>query len=95
MRRPHSQACAAWAAGTNRFELGAELVGAAERIRAETADQPRPWERVVRDDWLPRLAENLDPETLEGAGSRGRAAEFEEILDLAESVLRRAARDYS
>jgi predicted ATPase/DNA-binding SARP family transcriptional activator len=84
------EACAAWAAGAKRYELGAELLGAAERIRDETADRPRPWEAAVREEWLPRLAANLDPDTFEMARSRGRAADFEQVLDLAESALRRA-----
>ena len=69
-------------------------MGAAERIRAETADQPRPWERAVREDWLPLLAANLHPGSFEAARSRGKAATFEQVLELAESALRKAADQY-
>lgn len=40
----------AWAAMSGRFELGAEILGSANRIREQTGDKPRPWERVIPGD---------------------------------------------
>lgn len=81
---------AGWAAMTGRFELGAELLGAAERIREETADRPRPWEGIVQERWLPRIGEELDAEVFESAKSRGRSLNFEEALAFAQRALRPA-----
>jgi hypothetical protein len=86
------ETCAAWAAMTQRYELGAELLGAAQRLRDETGDRPRPWERLVREDWLPRIDASLDPATAIAAMERGRARCFEEALEFASSELRRQAR---
>ena len=83
------ETCAAWAAMTQRYELGAELLGAAQRLRDETGDRPRPWERLVREDWLPRIDASLDPGTAIVAMERGRARGFEEALEFASSELRR------
>ena len=81
--------CAAWAAMTERYELGAEFVGAAQRQRDETGDQPRPWERRVREEWLPRIDAALDPTTGSAARrARGRARVFEDALEFAASALR-------
>jgi hypothetical protein len=82
---------AAWAAMTQRFELGAELLGAAQRIRDETGDKPRPWERVVRETWLPKIRERLEPERFEEAFGRGRAMGFEEAVAHGERGLRSSA----
>jgi predicted ATPase/class 3 adenylate cyclase len=84
------ETCAAWAAMTARFELGAELLGAAERIRDETADRPRPWERAVRRDWLPRIEDALELRVLRDAKARGRRLEFLDALDFAALELRAA-----
>jgi hypothetical protein len=82
------ETCAAWAAMTQRYELGAELLGAAQRLREETGDRPRPWERRVREDWLPRIDTALDAHTLSIATKRGRTRGFEEALEFAASSLR-------
>jgi hypothetical protein len=85
------ETCAAWAAMTDRLELGAELLGAAERIREETADKPRPWERVVRGQWLPRIEARLERADLQRCKSLGRAFDFADALDLAARELRAGA----
>jgi predicted ATPase/class 3 adenylate cyclase len=85
------ETCAAWAAMTQRYELGAELLGAAQRLRDETGDRPRPWERRVREDWLPRIDAELDTATAIAAMERGRTLGFENALELASSELRRHA----
>jgi predicted ATPase/class 3 adenylate cyclase len=81
------ETCAAWAAMTQRYELGAELLGAAQRLREETGDRPRPWERRVREDWLPRINTALDADTVSTATKRGRARGFEDSLEFAASAL--------
>jgi predicted ATPase/class 3 adenylate cyclase len=85
------ETCAAWAAMVQRYELGAELLGAAQRLRDETGDRPRPWERRVREDWLPRIDASLDTATAIAAMERGRRRDFAEALEYASSELRRYA----
>jgi predicted ATPase/class 3 adenylate cyclase len=85
------ETCAAWAAMTRRFELGAELLGAAQRLRDETGDRPRPWERRVREDWLPLIDDALATAAAITAVDRGRTREFEDALDFASTELRRYA----
>jgi predicted ATPase/transcriptional regulator with XRE-family HTH domain len=82
------ETCASWAAMAGRFELGAELWGAADRIRTETADKPRPWERAVQERWLPLIAAKLASDTFDAAKQRGRAREVEEALNFAARALR-------
>jgi non-specific serine/threonine protein kinase len=74
---------AAWTVMVHRSELGAELVGAADRIREETGDQPRPWERRVREDYLPKLREVLGDEPYEEAYAKGARLSREEALTYA------------
>jgi predicted ATPase/DNA-binding XRE family transcriptional regulator len=82
------ETCAAWTAAAGRHELGAELVATAERIREETADKPRPNERIIWRDWLPLIAANTEAEAYSSARKRGRLLSFEQALDLAENSLR-------
>lgn len=79
---------AAFAAMTEQWELGAELLGAATRIRHETGDEPRPWERAVRTRWLPLITARLDPATYQAATERGGALSRLEALEFAEARLR-------
>jgi hypothetical protein len=79
---------AAFAGMTERLEFGAELLAAAARIRDETADKPRPWERAVRTRWLPLIPAPLDPTTRAAATERGSALGFLEALEFAETRLR-------
>jgi hypothetical protein len=85
------ETCAAFAAMTDRLELGAELLGAAARIRHETADKPRPWERAVRTRWLPLIPARLDPTVFAVATERGGALGRTQALEFAESRLRACA----
>jgi predicted ATPase/DNA-binding XRE family transcriptional regulator len=82
------ETCAAWTAAAGRHELGAELLATAERIREETADQPRPNERIIWRDWLPLIAANTEAEAYSSARKRGRLLSFKQALDLAENSLR-------
>jgi len=82
------ETCAAWTAAAGRHELGAELLATAERIREETADKPRPNERIIWRDWLPLIAANTEAEAYRSARKRGRLLSFEQALDLAENSLR-------
>lgn len=79
---------ATFAAMTDQWELGAELLGAAARIRHETADKPRPWERAVRTRWLPLIPTRLDPATYEAATGRGGALGRLQALEFAGDRLR-------
>jgi tetratricopeptide (TPR) repeat protein len=83
------ETCAAWAAMTQRYELGAELLGSAQRLRDETRDRPRPWERQVREVWLPLIDSSLDADTLLAATKRGRGRRFDDALEFAASALRK------
>jgi predicted ATPase/transcriptional regulator with XRE-family HTH domain len=82
------ETCAAWTAAAGRYELGAELLAVAERIREETADKPRPNERIIWRDWLPLIAANTEAEAYRSARKRGHLLSFERALDLAENSLR-------
>jgi predicted ATPase len=82
------ETCAAWTAAAGRHELGAELFATAERIREETADKPRPYERIIWRDWLPLIAANTEAEAYRAARKRGRLLSFEQALDLAENSLK-------
>jgi hypothetical protein len=82
------ETCAAWTAAAGRHELGAEILATAERIREETADKPRPYERIIWRDWLPLIAANTEAEAYRSARKRGRLLSFEQALDLAENSLR-------
>jgi tetratricopeptide (TPR) repeat protein len=82
------ETCAAWTAAAGRHELGAELLATAERIREETADKPRPNERIIWRDWLPLIAASTEAEAYRSARKRGRLLSFEQALDLAENSLR-------
>jgi predicted ATPase/class 3 adenylate cyclase len=81
------ETCAAWAAMTDRFELGLEILASAERLREETGDKPRPWEAHVRNDWLPRLSAALDPKAATVIRARGRERGLMEALDFAAGSL--------
>jgi len=79
---------AAWAAMALQFDVGAELWGAAERMRDETKDKPRPWESAIQDVWLPAIRSAMSPEELRAAQQRGRQLDADGALDHAERVLR-------
>jgi len=65
-----------------------DALAAAERIREETADKPRPYERIIWRDWLPLIAANTEAEAYRSARKRGRLLSFEQALDLAENSLK-------
>jgi hypothetical protein len=85
------ETAAAWCAMSGRFELGAHLLGAAGRIRDETGDRPRPWERIVQHDWLPKLEAALAPAVFAAAFRRGAQRPFRDALAFAHAELRAAA----
>jgi len=82
------ETAAAWAAMTGRFELGAEFLGCANRIREETGDKPRPWEGAVQNVWLPKIGASLAPEIFSAAHRRGMERPPGTALDFAERELR-------
>ena len=84
------ETAAAWASMTGRFELAAEFLGSAHRIREDTGDKPRPWERAVQDVWLPKIGASLDSEVFNAAHRRGMQRPFGNALDFAERELRAA-----
>ena len=84
------ETAAAWAAMSHRFELGAELLGSAQRIRQTTGDKPRPWEGAVQNVWLPRIAEAMPADQFSAAHRRGAQRKFEIALDAAAVALRDA-----
>ena len=84
------ETAAAWAAMTSRYELGAELLGAAHRIRDETADKPRPWEGAVQEVWLPKIRTALAPDRFQEAHQRGMQRPFPGALEFAEQRLRQS-----
>jgi tetratricopeptide (TPR) repeat protein len=85
------ETAAAWAVIAGRFELGAEFLGSALRIREETGDRPRPWEHSVQETWLPKIRVSLDPDLFHAALRRGRQRAWADALDFAGSELRAAA----
>lgn len=85
------ETAAAVAVGLGRLELAAEFEGAADRIRDETADQPRPWERAVREVWLPKIATSLVPDAYSAARERGRSMDFAAALTYAADKLEQSA----
>jgi predicted ATPase len=85
------ETAAAWAVTAGRFELGAEFLGSAQRIREETGDKPRPWEHAVQEMWLPKISASLDPEVFHTALRRGRQRPWADALEFAERALRAAA----
>lgn len=86
------ESAAAWAAIAGRFELGAEFLGSAQRIREETGDKPRPWEHSVQNRWLPKLGASLDAEKFHAALRRGSERSWADALEFAEATLRAASR---
>lgn len=85
---PHVlNAAATWAAMTERYELGAQLCGAAHRIAEETGDRPTPWELLIQERWLPRIRQELEGGSFEAARLRGAQMSYEETMALAEQEL--------
>ncbi|MEX2393653.1 MAG: adenylate/guanylate cyclase domain-containing protein [Actinomycetota bacterium] len=85
------ETAAVWATIHGRHELGAEFLGSAERVREETGDTPRPWERSVHTVWLPQIAAALDDETYIAAKARGTRRSREEALAFAAREIAGAA----
>jgi hypothetical protein len=70
-------------------ETAADVVGSAERLREETGDKPRPWERLVQEEWLPRIRTELDTAVYEQAVGRGRSRRREDAVVFAAEALTR------
>jgi non-specific serine/threonine protein kinase len=86
------ETAAAWAAMCGRFELGAEFLGSAQKLRQLTGDKPRPWERIVQSEWLPKIGEALPSDAYTAATSRGAGRDFNAALDYAANALLTARR---
>ncbi|MGI9600980.1 MAG: hypothetical protein ACR2QE_03790, partial [Acidimicrobiales bacterium] len=65
----------------DRHDEGAQLVGAAERLREETGAGERPWEIAARELCGRALEQELSRSQLESAKARGRARRPETLFD--------------
>ncbi len=71
---------AALAAATGRPDVGAELLGAAERMRELLGTAPPPYERIVRERGAAEVARALDAEASATAWARGRDLAYEDAM---------------
>jgi hypothetical protein len=74
---------AAVAAERGSFELGARLLGAADRLVEETGAALGPFEHEIADRAAARAREALGDERLGSAWSEGRGMGLDEAADLA------------
>jgi predicted ATPase/class 3 adenylate cyclase len=82
------ETAAALAAMTGRFELGAVLWGAGDRLRELTGDRARPWEREVQQHWLPMIEQRLDADAFAAARVAGAAMPLDDAMAYAEREMR-------
>jgi predicted ATPase/class 3 adenylate cyclase len=80
------ESTAAVAAAAGRPELGAELLGAAERMRELLGVAPPPYERIVRERGVSAVKAALDTETAATAWKRGRELGFEDAMARARAL---------
>ena len=79
---------AALAAATGRPEVGAELLGAAERMRELLGTAAPPYERIVRERGVADVTRALDDEAAARAWKRGRDLAFEDAMARARALAR-------
>ena len=82
---------AALAAATGRPDVGAELLGAAERMRELLGTAAPPYERIVRERGVADVTRALDDDAAATAWTRGRELAFEDAMARARGVASRAA----
>jgi predicted ATPase/class 3 adenylate cyclase len=81
---------AALAAATARPEVGAELLGAAERMRELLDTAAPPYERIVRERGVADVTRALDDDAAATAWTRGRDLAFEDAMARARAIAERA-----
>ena len=77
---------AALAAATGRPAIGAELLGAAERMREQLGTAAPPYERIVRERGVADITRALDNAAASTAWARGRELTFEDAMTRAREV---------
>jgi hypothetical protein len=77
---------AALTAATGRPEVGAELLGAAERMRELLGTAAPPYERIVRERGIAEITRALDGAAVASAWTRGRDLAFEDAMARAREV---------
>ena len=77
---------AALAAATGRPTIGAELLGAAERMREQLGTAAPPYERIVRERGVADITRALDDAAAATAWARGRELAFEDAMARAREV---------
>ena len=77
---------AALAAATGRPDIGAELLGAAERMREQLGTAAPPYERIVRERGVADITRALDDGAAATAWTRGRELAFEDAMARAREV---------
>ncbi len=80
---------AALAAATGRPDVGAELLGAAERMRERLGTAAPPYERIVRERGVADVTRALDDNAAATAWTRGRALAFEDAMARARAIAER------
>ena len=81
---------AALAAATGRPDVGAELLGAAERMRELLGTAAPPYERIVRERGVADVTRALDDDAAARAWTRGRDLAFEDAMARARALAERA-----
>ena len=74
------------AAATGRPDVGAELLGAAERMRELLGTAAPPYERIVRERGVADITRALDDDAAATAWARGRELAFEDAMARAREV---------
>ena len=82
---------AALAAATGRPDGGAELLGAAERMRELLGTAAPPYERIVRERGVADVTRALDDEAAASAWTRGRDLAFEDAMARARALAARTS----
>jgi predicted ATPase/class 3 adenylate cyclase len=80
------ESTAAVAAAAGRPELGAELLGAAERMRELLGVAPPPYERIVREQGVSAVKAALDAAPAATAWKRGRELGFDDAMARARAL---------
>jgi predicted ATPase/class 3 adenylate cyclase len=79
------------AAATGRPDIGAELLGAAERMRELLGTAAPPYERIVREHGVADVTRTLDDNAAATAWTRGRDLAFEDAMARARALADQAA----
>lgn len=74
------------AAASGRPDVGAQLLGAAERMRELLGTAALPYERIVRERGIADVTHALDDDAATAAWTRGRNLAFEDAMAQARGV---------